>query len=827
MKRALRTAPPCPAPLDRFVGRERALSAMREALDRGPRVLSVYGPIGQGKSRLLREFAEREARLGASVILVDLARLGSAGSSLERAIESIAGDAPRWLLIDHWEHSADARDRCAELLSRWPSAQLVVASRGRWPSAVAPSFELGPLSYESDREGARSECAELVVDRLARVAQLEAPEVISAWIEIAAQLDGNPLAIEIVAASSTALDATQVRDRVDSLLQASSVVRAALDEQWASLSDAARRALVACSVLRGSFVLEAAEAVIGEASAVDALQQLRDKSVLSKCDRSLERAFVVQRATRVDALVRADATAVRGARERCARYFAAEGERCAALAEHHRSSEALAWLQRERDNILSAAEWAADAGDLALAARCALVLQRSRTGRDAAAFRALLDRLLAAVDAGAIVEPALHAELVRARGNALRLLGQHRAAIEDLSRAAAIADRLGDVRARGRARIDLAATHSAASELPDAERAFREGLDDARASGDVAYGVTASTFLGYLELERGDGARARALLDEALSAARAIVDPRRQTTCLYCLGLIAHGDARLEDAEDYYEQAIAIATAQRDPGHEGLATLMLGVVALERGSADRACALARSARETLSAVDPATAAVALAYVAVALAGQGLAERARESFEVARELLRDTEGATPKALCERLESVVEWAEAREAARHAKHRRAERLVASARARREAHAERESIDLRIAARVVDQWIAREATAAPSDGALVVALDGSWFALAGAPRVSLARHRAAQRLLRALAIQRVEHPGKGLSHATLVSRGWPGQRILESAAALRLRKAIEQLRRAGLASVLETQPGAYALSEAIPVRLSDESRP
>ncbi len=86
--------------------------------------------------------------------------------------------------------------------------------------------------------------------------------------------------------------------------------------------------------------------------------------------------------------------------------------------------------------------------------------------------------------------------------------------------------------------------------------------------------------------------------------------------------------ALFEDAEDYYEQAITLATEQRDIGHQGVARLMLGVLQLERGDADRACVIARSAWDLLRSIDPATAAIALAYLAVALAAQGLASAAR-------------------------------------------------------------------------------------------------------------------------------------------------------------------------------------------------------
>jgi hypothetical protein len=94
---------------------------------------------------------------------------------------------------------------------------------------------------------------------------------------------------------------------------------------------------------------------------------------------------------------------------------------------------------------------------------------------------------------------------------------------------------------------------------------------------------------------------------------------------------------------------------------------------------------------------------------------------------------------------------------------------------------------------------------------GALVVAVDGTWFALDDR-YVDLSRRKPLARILEAL-LERALVEGRSMTRSELVAAGWPGERILPRAACIRLRVAIATLRSRGLARHIRTARDGYGL--------------
>jgi DNA-binding response OmpR family regulator len=116
------------------------------------------------------------------------------------------------------------------------------------------------------------------------------------------------------------------------------------------------------------------------------------------------------------------------------------------------------------------------------------------------------------------------------------------------------------------------------------------------------------------------------------------------------------------------------------------------------------------------------------------------------------------------------------------------------------------------RLAARVAAS-VAREAQRrGHSSLRLRVHRQGLWFQVSREPPVSLEKHAILRRLLVELA--QAHSAGRVISRHELVVRGWPDERVLEGPANNRIKVALSQLRRLGLADVLETAPGGYRLS-------------
>jgi hypothetical protein len=75
------------------------------------------------------------------------------------------------------------------------------------------------------------------------------------------------------------------------------------------------------------------------------------------------------------------------------------------------------------------------------------------------------------------------------------------------------------------------------------------------------------------------------------------------------------------------------------------------------------------------------------------------------------------------------------------------------------------------------------------------------SWIEIGG-ERVDMRRRHAARRLLGAL----VDAGAEGIDRDRLILAGWPGERMQEASARMRLHTAIRTLRRLGLATCLQT---------------------
>ncbi|MBX3270991.1 MAG: AAA family ATPase, partial [Sandaracinaceae bacterium] len=321
-----RSVPSRPPFADLF-GREAALARLGERFAGGARLVTLVGPPGVGKSRLAA--AHLDTLRGVETAWIDLSGT-TRPEELSARVAHELGLRPSWLdtpdLVDELGWALEGRGALAlffdesehtapflgRVLARWlalsPSLRVLVTSRERLGVAVEAVVEVEPL----DREAATA--------LLAARAGL-APS--AALAELAARLDGIPLALELVAARLSLLAPEAVLDRLaaglDVIDEGRATLRDALAGSWARLAAEEAEALARLAVFEGSFRIEAAEAVIGE-GALARLQALRDKSLLARSG-ARARLYAPVRAfagERLDAATRADAL------RRHARFFARE-----------------------------------------------------------------------------------------------------------------------------------------------------------------------------------------------------------------------------------------------------------------------------------------------------------------------------------------------------------------------------------------------------------------------------------------------------------------------------------------------------------------------
>jgi predicted ATPase len=269
-----------------FVGREQELADVLALLE-AHRIVTLTGPGGSGKTRLaLQSAAESLDQYGDGVWFVSFAEVRDP-RVIESTIARVVGgpdDVHEYLtgkrtllVLDNLEQLLpDAADIVARL-----DAHILATSRVRLNVAAEQEYPVPTLPLD-DATALFTQRARQLDPRF---------EADAAVPEIAARLDGLPLALELAAARVKVLTPAQILDRLGrSLDLLTSGVRDAPERQrtlrgtveWSyRLLTADEQELFArLAVFAGAFDLDAAETVCS--ADIDVLQSLVDKSLLRR-----------------------------------------------------------------------------------------------------------------------------------------------------------------------------------------------------------------------------------------------------------------------------------------------------------------------------------------------------------------------------------------------------------------------------------------------------------------------------------------------------------------------------------------------------------------
>jgi predicted ATPase/class 3 adenylate cyclase len=317
--------PGLPRQLTTFVGRERERSEVKDALAR-TRLLTLTGPGGTGKTRLAIQVASEVVdSFEDGAVFVPLAPISDPGlvvptigqtlkltedpgrPPIENLIDHLA--RKRLLLVlDNLEQVVDAAPQIGELLTATEAVTVLATSREPLGLAGEREYAVPPLSlpdverlppFESlsqfsavalfiERARAVRPSFEVTADNAPAIA------------EIAARLDGLPLAIELAAARTKILSPEAMLKRLEDRLSLGAPARRDLPQRQQTLRDAIawsddllddheRRLFARASVFVGGFTLEAADEVTnadGELGidTLDGLASLVNKSLVRRVD---------------------------------------------------------------------------------------------------------------------------------------------------------------------------------------------------------------------------------------------------------------------------------------------------------------------------------------------------------------------------------------------------------------------------------------------------------------------------------------------------------------------------------------------------------------
>jgi predicted ATPase len=386
-----------------FIGRDAELAEVQAAL-REHRVVTLTGVGGVGKTRLAQEVAVHLAdEFPDGVWFFELAAVADPGAvpdavaavlgitqqpgkSVSESVAAALEGRSRLLVFDNCEHVVDSvADLVEAILAASATVTILATSREGVGVSDEQLWRVPSLDVTS---GTESAAVNLFVDRAQSVVSdfsLAPPGEADAVVEICRRLDGIPLAIELAASRMASMTASEVRDRLDQrfrLLVGSrrglarhQTLRHAVAWSYDHLEDAEKPLLERCSVFAGGFDLQSACAVMGsddDFATLDLLDALVRKSLLV-ADRSSGRTrFSMLETIRQfaeDQLVASGAATE--ARTAHARYFAGREADILALWDSPRQRAAYDWFAVELANLRTAFRWAADQGDLDVAATIA------------------------------------------------------------------------------------------------------------------------------------------------------------------------------------------------------------------------------------------------------------------------------------------------------------------------------------------------------------------------------------------------------------------------------------------------------------------------
>jgi predicted ATPase len=310
------------------------------------------------------------------------------GKTVTESVGSALEGRSRLLVIDNCEHVLDAAaDPIEAILAHSATVRILATSR---EGLGVPDEQVWPVRSLDAAAGIDSAAVSLFIERAQGIApsfaMIDGDEAAAA-VEICQRLDGIPLAIELAASRMASMTASEMRDRLDHRfrllvgsrrgLERHHTLRHAVGWSYDLLDDTEKTVLDRCSVFVGGFDLQSACAVAGsddldEYAILEVLDALVRKSLLT-ADRSSGRTRfsmleTIRQFAEEQLVALGQADEVRAAH---AHHFAGREADILALWDSPRQREANDWFTIELANLRTAFRWAADRGDLDVAAAIA------------------------------------------------------------------------------------------------------------------------------------------------------------------------------------------------------------------------------------------------------------------------------------------------------------------------------------------------------------------------------------------------------------------------------------------------------------------------
>lgn len=618
-----------PVSLTSFVGREREIKEIKQLLD-NKRLLTISGPGGAGKTRLALQVAtESLEQFPSGVWFVDLSPLSDPGlvpqyimialGIQEEAcctqVETLSyffQDKSALLLLDNCEHLLQGVTQLVQTLIRETSG-LKILSTSREPLGVSgetvwciPSLSTPKADEDLSIEKLMQyEAVRLFIERSKAVKPNFAitHENANSIAQICSRLEGIPLAIELAAARTKVLSASDIASRLDNRLQflvsyqnsvpRQKTLRNLIDWSHETLPQNERILFRRLSVFSGGWTLQAAEQVCSGESfepfeVLDLLAHLVDKSlVIPEISDGTERYRYLEtiRQYARERLVESEETEVYSRKH--AEYFTKMVELSYGETWGKNQGYWLQWLDAELDNLRSALKWLAQNSD---ASEMYLRMAGSlwRFWRIRGYISEGRDYLEDALKKNNKSSPYLRANGLRGASKlALQQCDYGQAltmAQESLELFKHIGDQLGVAR-----QLDvLGEVTYYQGDYTQAIKLHKDSLTIKYAINDKEGIAVSLRQLGAIARDRGEHTRAKDLYEDSLTLFRELEDKIFIAQTLNNLGVVEHSLCEYQRANSLFEEAVSIYRDLQDKVGISNTLQNLGNVSKDQGELKRA-----------------------------------------------------------------------------------------------------------------------------------------------------------------------------------------------------------------------------------------------
>jgi non-specific serine/threonine protein kinase len=620
-----------PATFTSLIGRDKDIAAVHDYLTNPDiRLVTLIGAPGIGKTRLsIASARESLADFPDGVFFVALAPLDQPSlipsaisqalgyieknnlSPEERLIEGIANKR-MLLVLDNSEHLIEDVARLASsLLSACSRLTILTTSRealgisGEWLYSV-PALDM-PKEYSIVDVETISEFPALVLfaerARAARSDFALNAENIRAVASICSQLDGLPLAIELIAARVKTLSPEQIAARLDdrfALLTSGSRVassrqqtlRATLDWSYELLTETERELFRQLSVFVGGFTLDALESVAlldSNQSILDALSRLVDKSLLlvEQQDQTRYRFLESIRQYARDKLNETRESNL--IQDRHLNYYLRVAEEAEPYLFRAGQQDWKNRLELDHDNLRVALAWSLESNQIQAGLKMAGALAWFwHSNGHLSEGNLWLEKILAA---GIGTQGKERAKALRASSILATDTGDYIRARAFAESSIKLYREIGDNRGAGLVLADLGASFHRGGKEEEAIESLEESLRLLRATGErwgIAYALV---WLGDTWFRMGDTTRAATSWEESLRLTQELGDHFVMAWSLGGLADVARLRADYKRATGMFKESLSLSQSSGDKFGPPYVLEALGLVAAALGDAKRAARL--------------------------------------------------------------------------------------------------------------------------------------------------------------------------------------------------------------------------------------------